>query len=127
MNQNQISSYINQANEELEAATLLLEKNYYRACISRCYYAIYCTVQALLIVKNINTRSHRGVRQQFSQHFIQTGELPLELSKALRITYDLRQLGDYDQVIEITREQTQIALEYATVFVEQASHWLNTH
>ena len=74
MNQNQISSYINQANEELEAATLLLEKNYYRACISRCYYAIYCTVQALLIVKNINTRSHRGVRQQFSQHFIQTGE-----------------------------------------------------
>ena len=26
MNQNQISSYINQANEELEAATLLLEK-----------------------------------------------------------------------------------------------------
>jgi hypothetical protein len=24
-------------------------------------------------------------------------------------TYDLRQLGDYDQVIEITREQTQIA------------------
>ncbi|MFM6629472.1 MAG: HEPN domain-containing protein [Microcystis panniformis] len=48
MNQNQISSYINQANEELEAATLLLEKNYYRACISRCYYAIYCTVQALL-------------------------------------------------------------------------------
>ncbi|MFM8300799.1 MAG: hypothetical protein ACKN9A_21080 [Microcystis aeruginosa] len=34
---NQISSYINQANEELEAATLLLEKNYYRACISRCY------------------------------------------------------------------------------------------
>jgi len=103
---NQISSYINQANEELEAATLLLEKNYYRACISRCYYAIYCTVQALLIVKNINTRSHRGVRQQFSQHFIQTGELSLELSKALRITYDLRQLGDYDQVIEITREQT---------------------
>ncbi len=109
MNQNQISSYINQANEELEAATLLLEKNYYRACISRCYYAIYCTVQALLIVKNINTRSHRGVRQQFSQHFIQTGELSLELSKALRITYDLRQLGDYDQVIEITREQTKIA------------------
>ncbi|NCR46765.1 MAG: DNA-binding protein, partial [Microcystis aeruginosa SX13-01] len=40
---------------------------------------------------------------------------------------DLRQLGDYDQVIEITREQTKIALEYATVFVEQASHWLNTH
>jgi len=26
VNQNQISSYINQANEELEAATLLLEK-----------------------------------------------------------------------------------------------------
>jgi len=100
---------------------------YYRACISRCYYAIYCTVQALLIVKNINTRSHRGVRQQFSQHFIQTGELPLELSKALRITYDLRQLGDYDQVVEITREQTRIALEYATVFVEQASNWLSTH
>jgi len=80
-----------------------------------------------IIAKNINTQSHRGARQQFSQHFIQTGELPLELSKALRITYDLRQLGDYDQVVEITREQTQIALEYATLFIEKAKTWLNTH
>jgi len=83
---NRIQTLLSLAKEELYAAEILLENTLYRACISRCYYAIYCTVQALLIVKNINTRSHRGVRQQFSQHFIQTGELPLELSKALRIT-----------------------------------------
>ncbi|MCZ8191805.1 MAG: HEPN domain-containing protein [Microcystis sp. LE19-338.1B] len=51
---NQISSYINQANEELEAATLLLEKNYYRACISRCYYAIYQGKRILTILDKMN-------------------------------------------------------------------------
>jgi hypothetical protein len=33
----QLQFYLNQANEEIEAATLLLEKNYRRACISRLY------------------------------------------------------------------------------------------
>ena len=122
---NQFQFYLNQANEEIEAATLLLEKNYRRACISRCYYGVYCATQALLIFKNINTHTHRGIRQQLGQHFIQTGELSSELAKALRITHDLRQLGDYDQVVEITKEQAQTALTYEKMFIEQATNWLN--
>ena len=69
--------------------------------------------------------SNNLIRQQFGQHFIQTGELSSELAKALRITHDLRQLGDYDQVVEITKEQAQTALTYAKMFIEQATNWLN--
>ncbi|MEA5532680.1 HEPN domain-containing protein [Crocosphaera sp. XPORK-15E] len=121
----QIIFYLNQADQEIDAATLLLENTYYRACISRCYYSIYCATQALLISKNIKTSTHRGIRQQFGQYFIQTGELSSELAKAMRITYDLRQLGDYDQLIKITQQQAQTALTYAKMFIEEAKKWLN--
>lgn len=121
----QTEFHLNQAHEEINAATLLLEKNYYRACISRCYYSIYNATQALLISKNITTTTHRGIRQKFNQTFISTGELPQELAKAMRITYDLRQLGDYDQVAEITQSQAKTALNYAKFFLETATNMLN--
>ena len=41
--------------EELFAAELLFKNRLYWACISRCYYALYHTVEALLSAKNINT------------------------------------------------------------------------
>ncbi len=123
----QITFHLNQAYEEIDAATLLLEKHYYRACISRCYYSIYNATQALLISKKITTTTHRGIRQQFNQTFISTGDLPKELAKAMRITYDLRQLGDYEQATEITQSQAKTALNYAKLFLETATKWLTNH
>ncbi len=70
---NRIKILINLGKEELSAAELLLNNNLYRACISRAYYALYHTVQALLSAKNINTRTHKGLIQQFGQNFIKTG------------------------------------------------------
>lgn len=121
---NRIPSLLNLAKEELTTAQLLLDHDRYRACISRSYYAIYYAAQALLESKNINSRTHKGVIKLFGQHFIKTGELSTDLAKALSDTYDLRRISDYDETCTITKEQAEVAIEYARGFIEQADNLL---
>jgi uncharacterized protein (UPF0332 family) len=113
------------AKEELFAADLLLNNALYRACISRCYYALYYTIQALLSYKNITTRTHRGSLQQFSNYFIKTGDLSEEFSKIVSETLALRKLSDYDETIFITQQQAEITIENAKRFIDEAIQWLD--
>ena len=99
----------------------------YRACISRAYYSLYHTVQALLAAKNINARTHRGLIQQFGQQFIKPGELSQKLSRTLSETFDLRQLSDYDETIPITQQQADKTLENAKLFISEATKWLENN
>lgn len=92
--------------------------------ISRVYYGLYHIVQALLLAKNTNTQTHRGLLQKFGQQFIKTGELPTKLSRILTDTFDLRQLSDYDETIIITKQQAEKILENAKFFVSEAIKWL---
>ena len=121
---NRIQTLTNLSNEELSAAELLLHNSLYRAAISRAYYALYHTVQALLVAKNINTRTHRGLIQQFGQQFIKTGELSKKLSRILSDTFDLRKLSDYDETISITQQQAERTLEHTKIFISEATTWL---
>jgi uncharacterized protein (UPF0332 family) len=111
------------AQDELETAQLLLDNDRHRACISRAYYAMYHASQALLNVKSITSKTHKGTIQQFGLHFIKTGELPIEMARALTDGYDLRQLSDYEETIFLTRQQAEIIVSSAQEFVSQAQQY----
>lgn len=121
---NRIQTLLNLAQEEVSAAEILLKNSLYRGCISRSYYALYHTVQALLVTQNINPRTHRGLLQQFGQNLIKTGELSQELSRILSDTFDLRHLSDYDETITITQKQAETTLENTKMFITEALKWL---
>ena len=118
-----IQQLLKLAQDELETAQLLLNNDRYRACISRSYYAMYHASQALLEVKSIASKTHKGTIQQFGLHFIKTGELPIEMARALADGYDLRQLSDYEETIFITQQQAEIVLNSAQEFVSQAQQY----
>ncbi len=108
------------AQDELETAQLLLDNDrHHRACISRAYYAMYHASQALLEVRSITSKTHKGTIQQFGLYFIKIGELPIEMARALTNGYDLRQLSDYEETIFLTRQQAEIVLNSAQEFVSQ--------
>ena len=111
------------AQDELETAQLLLDNDRHRACISRAYYAMYHASQALLAVKNITNKTHRGTIQQFGLYFIKTGELPIEMARALTDGYDLRQLSDYEETLFLTRQQAELVLNSAKEFFLQAQKY----
>ena len=121
---NRIQSLLKLSKEELFSAEILLQNQCYRASVSRSYYAMYHLVQALLTAKNINIKTHKGLIQQFGQHFIKTEELPQDLSRILSDTFSLRQLSDYDETILITPRQAEIILEHLKRFIDETNNGL---
>lgn len=117
--------FLTLADEELETARLLLNNQRYRAAVSRAYYAMYYATQALLVSKKVSSRTHKGIIQQFSQHFVKSGELPTQMVTDLKRAYDLRQLSDYEAAVVLTLEQANTALGAAADFVLQAQSYLD--
>jgi len=66
--------YINyrfkRAEESFEDALILAEKERWNSVINRLYYACYYAVSALLLQKNVETKSHDGARRQFGNFII---------------------------------------------------------
>ena len=108
----------------MKAAEILFENGIYSAAVSRAYYCLYHASQALLAAKNINVKSHKGLIQQFGQHFIKTGEISQEFSKILTTAFDLRQLSDYDETVIFDKSQTEFIIENSQEFLVIAQRWL---
>jgi len=85
--------------ETLKEADLLIQNEFWNASINRIYYAWYYAVSALLLKSNINSSSHKGIRQLFGLHFIQTGLISKEDGRMFSDLFDRRQTGDYDDFI----------------------------
>ena len=85
--------------ETLKEADLLIQNEFWNASINRIYYACYYAVSALLLKSNINSSSHKGLRQLFGLHFIQTDLISKEDGRLFSDLFDRRQTGDYDDFI----------------------------
>ena len=70
---------LNSAKSLLDEIKDHIERGYYNTAMNRMYYACFYAVSGLLLQSEIDgVKSHEGVRQKFSQHFILTGKFPKE-------------------------------------------------
>lgn len=106
----------------------LVSLKYYNTAANRMYYACYYAACALLIANKINTKSHDGVKQMFSLHFIKTGFLPMRLSRIYSTLFKQRLSGDYDDMFDNTVESvTELhpqAQEFISAVKEKVDQWL---
>ena len=77
----------------------------WNSTVNRMYYACFHIVSALLILNNIEVKSHMGVRQAFGLHFVKTNLLPSDCGRIFSKIYDKRQASDYDDFREFTKEE----------------------
>lgn len=116
-----VSYRLEQADESLQAATILIEKKLLRPSINRSYYAMYYAVLALLATEKKETSKHSGVISLFDKEFVRKGTFPKELSQWLHAAFDLRQRSDYgaDQTVSIS--DAQKALDNSKIFVSRVA------
>ena len=88
------------AEESLDDALILIEKNKWNTAINRLYYSCFYAVIALLINNDIETRTHNGARTKFSNEFIKTGTLNMKYGKLFSKLFDYRQKGDYGDLFD---------------------------
>lgn len=119
-----IKALIERADESLESAKLLLDKEFYDASISRSYYAMFYATEAVLLTENLKFSSHKGVISLFGQYFVKEGIFPQELSRDLAKALDERLSGDYSFKSEITDEAAENAIIRAENFIQILKEYL---
>jgi len=127
MIKNNLSSLIKKANRALKSTKTLLEDGDYDGSVSRTYYAMFYSVEAVLLTKNLKFKSHGGVISALGKYFIKTNIFPIEMSRQLRNAYDKRQIGDYDFFINIPKSEAKKILKNGQSFINEIIKYLKKH
>ncbi|MFH1096428.1 MAG: HEPN domain-containing protein [Candidatus Desantisbacteria bacterium] len=122
---NLIQYRLKQAYDSLEEARILLKEGMSnRAVINRLYYAMYYAVLAILQEKQMGTSKHTGAISLFDKEFVKNGVFDKDLSKTLHRAFELRQKGDYIELIDIGQEDIEEILPKAVGFVKDVERYL---
>lgn len=90
---------IKRAFETLEEADYNAKASYFNTAVNRLYYAVFYAACALLLSKEIECNSHKGVKTMLSLHFVKNGILDSKYAKIFNILFQNRQSGDYEDFI----------------------------
>jgi uncharacterized protein (UPF0332 family) len=115
---------LQEAEETLREAHLLLEQSGLRGSINRSYYAMFYALMALLATKGLGTSKHSGVVSLFDREFVKTGIFSKDLSKSLHRAFDERQANDYGEMLEPDFELANTLFNQAQVFVNEIKQYL---
>jgi len=110
---------IKRAFETLKEADKMIENQFWNASINRIYYACYYAVSGLLLKKGVDTSTHKGIRQMFGLHYVQTGLISKEFARFFSDLYDRRQTGDYDDFVIYDEETSNKLFSMANKFVQE--------
>ena len=111
--------YIENAQERLEAAEYLLKGGFYNDAVSRAYYSMFYSARALLSLKEIYPKAHKGVILKFGLEFVKKGFVEDAHGRALTHAKDRREIADYDIEKNIGEEEAESIVEDAISFLER--------
>lgn len=103
--QDLIKYRLRRARDTYEDAQILADKSRWNSTINRLYYAAYYAVMALLLDSDLNPTTHNGAKSNFSEYFIKTDKIPMELGKIYSQLFTWRQKGDYDDLFDFDKDK----------------------
>lgn len=120
----EVKSLFARADKYLRSAKMLIKEKDYESAVSRVYYAMFYTVEAILLTKNLSFSSHKGAISAFGEQFIKTGIFPKDMSRNLNDAFEKRQLGEYEYSFVIPEKDAKEVLEYGKKFVKTIEDYL---
>ena len=123
----EIVSLIQRAEKYLNSAELLIKEEDFESSVSRSYYAMFYSAEALLLTKDLSFSSHGGVISGFGEHFIKTNIFSKEMGRELNRAFEKRQLGDYEYTFVFSEKEAMDILENGREFVDNVVQYLKEH
>ncbi|WP_456327512.1 HEPN domain-containing protein [Archaeoglobus sp.] len=111
--------YLEKAYESLESAKISFENRKYNASISQAYYAMFYASKALLSLKKIYPKTHRGVISELGLKFVNEGYIEELYGRILAKGMQLRERVDYDVYYRASKEEAEESINEAEMFVER--------
>lgn len=94
---------LEKADRFLKQANTMCDMEQWDMAANRYYYACFHAVQALFIHNKLASRRHSGMLTQLGLHFIKPGIIEDRLGAFLTRMEQLREKGDYNCLIEVTK------------------------
>ena len=121
-----IERLLENSERALASAEVLLNDDDFNGSVSRSYYAMFYALLALLATRQLGTSKHSSALSLFDREFVKPGHFPRDLSRSLRLAFNLRQTYDYGELVETDRLTAEQRLADARVFVEAIETYLIT-
>lgn len=116
---------LERAKEMLQASKDNLGMKQYRTSLNRSYYAIFHSMRAVNITEGYDSSKHSGVIAFFTQTFLKTERIDRGMAKIIKESSYLREKSDYDDFYIASREEAQIQLKNARVFVQVVQEFMD--
>ena len=113
-----VKQRIKRAVDSLNEAKILANEGYWNATVNRLYYACFYIVNALLHKHDLHSTKHSGVRSLFNQHFVKTGEIPIQNATILNELFDMRNDVDYDDYFNADQSQVETLIPEVKNFIK---------
>jgi uncharacterized protein (UPF0332 family) len=120
------AALLQKARDSLQAARLLLERQFYDFAASRAYYAMFYVAQAFLLNEDLSFSKHSAVIAAFGQRFAKTGKVPPEYHRHLIQGQAVRNVGDYDIGSAISEANAVEQVVHAEAFIGLAEQLLGS-
>jgi len=106
-----ITYRLDQAEETIKEADLLINNKMFRAATNRIYYGVFYALLALALKHDFSTSKHSQLIGWFNKTFVASGTLDRSLGKIVGKVFESRIKGDYDSFVVIT--ETEITSRFA--------------
>lgn len=107
------------AKESVEEAVIMTQTSHWNTATSRLYYACFYAVSAYLILKDIDSSSHKGVKTSFNKQLIKPGLLPLAYGQLYNNLFSLRQDVDYRDYNDVSKEKVLVMIKEVEELVNE--------
>ena len=119
---------LREAEETLAEAEKMRSENFSpRTIANRAYYSMFYALLALFLRSGveIKTSKHYRLISLFDQEFVKQAKFGKRYSTMLHDNFDLRQEGDYKDLIQIPREKAEQAVKNAREFLAAIKDFIN--
>ena len=113
------------ANSTFAEIPVLVDNEFYRTAANRLYYACFYAASALLINDGYETHAHNGVIRLLGLHYIKGNRIDKAFGKMYKRLFDLRQTGDYEDYIDIDKDDIIPLIEPSEKFIAEIGNLIN--
>ena len=114
-----------QAEDDLEAAKLLLEAGKYKAANNRAYYSIFHSIKAVLALEPIDFKRHKDVLAYFNKNYINKEIFSRMMGRKIQNASAIREDSDYDDEFIVDADKTNEQLKTAEELIELVDKYID--
>ena len=103
----------------LRQAKLAKENDYWDLVANRLYYALFHSISALLIKRQIPVKSHKGAVMMFNCHFVRTQIFSINEGKLVSFLQSKREEADYNCYMNVDEKDIEPYFELCENLLEK--------